>query len=325
MRRHVLLASLTTAFAAMAALPIPAHASDNPAIVEAKARFEEGVEFADAGKHEPARIKFEQAYSVYKSATILYNLARSEQLTGHELEAFEHFRTFLRTSVGDPRITEAMRERAKQNVADLTHSICQIEIGVPATARVILDGRPLEPTHGEAVAVKPGLRSVNASFSGSSKEMTVDCPVGATVKATFDFERDSSAPPPTSEGSEWSTGRVITVGALGAGAIAGGVLGFIFLDKAASNADEAEMLRASKPCANPASDSCKSAGSTSNALSSDHDTNTAIGAASIVAGGVFVVGVAATILFWPKDKKGTARISPVVGPGYHGANFAFTF
>src|SRR3954471_20606433 len=106
MRRHVLLACLTVALASVPALPRVARA-DDAAVVEAKARFEEGLALADAGKHEPARLKFQQAWTVFKAPAVLYNLARSEQLTGHDLEALEHFRQFAKVSATDAKITDA--------------------------------------------------------------------------------------------------------------------------------------------------------------------------------------------------------------------------
>src|SRR5688572_20109418 len=113
MRRHVLYLCLTVAAASVPLCPGVARA-DDAAVVEAKARFEEGLELADAGKNEPARLKFQQAYSVFKSPAVLYNLARSEQLTGHDLDALDHFRLFLKVGATDVKITDAMRDKAKQ-------------------------------------------------------------------------------------------------------------------------------------------------------------------------------------------------------------------
>src|SRR3954469_14906902 len=115
MRRHVLLACFAVALA-VPAFPGVARA-DDAAVEEAKARFQEGLELADAGKPEPARLKFQQAWAVFKAPAVAYNLARAEQLTGHELEALEHFRMFLRVGATDVKVTDAMREKAKQNVA----------------------------------------------------------------------------------------------------------------------------------------------------------------------------------------------------------------
>src|SRR4051812_24493479 len=75
---------------AQPAAPSPA---DTP-LAEARARFNEGIILADAGNHEGARLKFNQAWGLLKSPAVLYNLARAEQLSGHPLEALEHYRLF---------------------------------------------------------------------------------------------------------------------------------------------------------------------------------------------------------------------------------------
>ncbi len=121
MRRTALLAWLTLTLA-IPVVPAVARA-DDAATVEAQARFQEGLDLADAGKHEPARLKFQQAWSVFKSPAVLYNLARSEQLTGHDLEALEHFRLFLRVGATDVKITDAMRDKAKQNEVNGPHAL----------------------------------------------------------------------------------------------------------------------------------------------------------------------------------------------------------
>ena len=84
---------------------------------------EEGLELADAGKHEPARLKFQQAWAVFKAPAVLYNLARTEQLTGHDLVALEHFKLFLKVGASDSKITDAMRDKAKQNVTELSRKM----------------------------------------------------------------------------------------------------------------------------------------------------------------------------------------------------------
>ena len=99
-----------------------AHA-DDAGVAEAQERFKEGLELADQNKHEPARLKFQQAYAVFKAPAVLYNLARSEQLTGHDIEALEHFRTFVKVSQTDAKVTDAMREKARQNVEDLAKRV----------------------------------------------------------------------------------------------------------------------------------------------------------------------------------------------------------
>jgi tetratricopeptide (TPR) repeat protein len=96
---------------AFTAVPQAVFAQQDAALTEAQARFKEGLDLADANNHEASRLKFQQAWSVYKSPAVLYNLARSEQLTGHDIEAFEHFREFLKMPP-DPKVTEAHKRKA---------------------------------------------------------------------------------------------------------------------------------------------------------------------------------------------------------------------
>lgn len=321
MRRHVLLACLTVALASVPAMPGVARA-DDAAVVEARARFEEGLKLADAGEHEPARLKFQQAYAVFKAPAVLYNLARSEQLTGHELEALDHFRLFLRVGATDAKITDAMREKAKQNAAELARKVGQIEIEVPSTARVTVDGKPLEATPHEPVAVQPGKHTIEATFDGKVKSVTVECSAGNVVKAKIEFEAGGVVEPPGEQGkSGWSTGRIVTVSALSAGAVAGGILALVFHSAAKSNVDDSKALLNGGSCVGVSSPECTKAAS----LKDDRDSNVTLSTVSLIAGGTFAAGAIAAALLWPKGSKESARITPLVAPGYGGASFAGRF
>ncbi len=327
MRRHVLLACLAVALASIPALPTTAHA-DDPLLVEAQARFAEGVELADAGKHEAARLKFQQAYAVHKVPTILYNLARAEQLTGHDVEALEHFRLFLRVGGSDPKITDAMREKAVKQAKDLTHVVGQVEIDAPTTARVSLDGRTLEGVARDPIPVKPGKHTIEAVQDGKTKTFVIDCPAGSVVKTKIEFDVESSTqppPPPEEAPSGWSTGRIVTVSALSAGAVAGGILGFVFFTKASSNVDDVNALRARRPCELLDSKSCRDARAENDSIASKHRSNTTLGAVSVIAGGAFAAGAIAAALFWPTKSSSAARLVPTVTPGYSGATMVGTF
>jgi hypothetical protein len=303
---------------AMSALP--------RATAEAQARFQEGLDLADAGKHEPARLKFQQAWSVFKSPAVLYNLARSEQLTGHELEALEHFRLFLRVGATDVKITDAMREKAKQNAAELARKVGQVEIEVPSTARVTVDGKPLDETPKDPVPVQPGRHTIEATFDGKVRNVTVECVAGSVVKARIEFDTpgpNGGTEPPREEphGGGWSTGRIVTVSALSAGAIAGGVLFFVFHGKAQSNVDDAKTVLNGGGCIGVTSDACTKAAS----LKDDRDSNVTLSTVSLVAGGVLAAGAISAAVLWPSRSKESARITPIVAPGYGGASFVGSF
>jgi hypothetical protein len=321
MRRHALLACLTIALA-VPAFPAVARA-DDAATVEAQARFQEGLDLADAGKHEPARLKFQQAWSVFKSPAVLYNLARAEQLTGHELEALEHFRLFARVGATDVKITDAMREKAKQNAADLARKVGQVEIEVPPSARVTVDGRPLEETPKDPVPVQPGRHTIEATFDGKVRNVTVECLAGNVVKARIDFD---TTEPPGEERRPASPARWLVPTVLGVVGLAGIGVGFGFGAKSQSAKSDSESLRTANPglCTAPALPSCDAYSSGR----SDSKSAATVSYVGYIAGGAFLAGAVATLILWPKSKEQTASapargikadaVMPLLGAGTTG-------
>jgi hypothetical protein len=328
MRRHVLLACLTIAFA-VPVFPGVAHA-DDAAVVEAKARFEEGLELADAGKAEPARLKFQQAWAVFKAPAVLYNLARAEQLTGHDLEALEHFKLFLKVGATDVKITDAMRDKAKQNAAELAKKVGQVDIEVPPTARVSVDGKPLEETPKDPVAVQPGRHTIEASFDGRVKSVTVECLAGNVVKARIEFESGGGTEPPGEQAHGfWTTGRVVGLSAAVVGLAALGT-GVAFGLSAGSKHDDADAKRATLPdpnssCSfNPALPQCSELKS----LESDYKSASTLSTVFLASGGVLVVGGAVLFLVSaPKRNEPTRgmRFVPMASSKEAGVSWMGTF
>jgi hypothetical protein len=330
MRRHVLLACFAVALA-VPVFPGVAHA-DDAAVVEAKARFEEGLELADAGKAEPARLKFQQAWAVFKAPAVLYNLARAEQLTGHDLEALEHFRLFLKVGATDVKITDAMRDKAKQNAAELAKKVGQVDIEVPPTARVSVDGKPLDETPKEPVAVQPGRHTVEATFDGRVKSVTVECVAGNVVKAKIDFDAGGGGgaePPGEQERGFWTTGRVVGLSAAVVGLAALGT-GVAFGLSASSKHDDADAKRATLPDPNsscavtPALPQCGEL----NTLESDYKSASTLSTVFLVSGGALVVGGAVLFLVSsPKRNEPTRgmRFVPMASSKEAGISWMGTF
>ena len=326
MRRHALLACLTMALAVPAFATV-AHA-DDAAVIDAKTRFEEGLELADAGKHEPARVKFLQAWSVFKSPAVLYNLARSEQLTGHDLEALEHFKLFVKVGAADAKITDTMREKAKQNAAELARKLGQIDIEVPPTARVALDGKTLEETPNEPVAVQPGRHTIEVSFDGRVKSITVECTAGNVVKAKIEFESGAVTPPPR-EHARSSPARWIVPTILGVAGLAAFGVGMGLGASSQSAKTDSEKIRRDNPglCAQPATSMCAAYDSKRD----DAESASTISTVGYVAGGALVVAAVFALVLWPKTKERTATapargisaegVRPLIGGGTLGAGF----
>ena len=237
----VVLVSLSTAEPSYAepAKPAPSTSAQDSATAEARARFDEGIKLVEAGDHESARLKFNQAWALLKSPAILFNLARSEQLSNHPVEALEHYRQFAKTPP-DPKVTDVQRQRAAENITELAKKVGQIEIEAPAGARITVDGRAIDAGNTDPVPVTPGKHVVEAIFDGKVKSVTVECTAGTITKAKLiDPVSAGSAhlhlrtagrrqhgtrtrvPPPAEEQpSFWTTGRIA-----GLGVFAGGLVG----------------------------------------------------------------------------------------------------
>jgi len=290
-----------------------AHA-DDAAVAEAQQRFQEGLDLADAGKHEPARLKFQQAWAVFKSPAVLYNLARTEQLTGHELEALKHFRQFVKVSQTDAKITDAMREKARQNTEELARKLGQISVEAPAAARVTVDGKPVESI-ADPVPVRPGSHKVEATFEGKSKTVSVDCSAGLIVKAKIEFEAGFTEPP--GEGHKtMPTGKWLVPTIMGVAGPAGIGLGVGMAASSNSAKDDSELLRSPGLCA-PNGDATKCA--QYDAKRDDASSAATISYVGHIAGGVLLAGAAVTYFLWPMkrehDRPGTATIKPAIGFG----------
>src|SRR5579872_3304335 len=92
--------------------------ADDKATREAQARFEEGIRRVKAGDYEAARMSFVQAYSVLKRPEILWNLALSEQKSGHLVDAIGHFKLVQRGAKGPDD-----RAAAAKHVTELTTQV----------------------------------------------------------------------------------------------------------------------------------------------------------------------------------------------------------
>ncbi len=333
MRRHVHLACLLVALAAPA-LPGVAHA-DDASVAEAKTRFEEGLTLADAGKHEAARVKFQQAWAVMKAPAVLYNLARSEQLTGNDVDALDHFRLFLRIGADDAKITDAMRDKAKDNVAVLATKTAQIEVEVASTARVAIDGKPIEFRPREPVPVRPGRHTVEATFEGRLKSITVECAAGHVARATLDFDTSGgSTYAPPDEDRKQGAGALAVPIALGVAGLTGIGLGIGFAIASQNSRRDYVDVREKNPgvCGDPTSGVCADY----NTKRDDTESAATVSKVAYVAGGVLVLGAAVTaIVLWPKSREKTATakraglsresVHPLIGNGTLGLGFGGRF
>jgi hypothetical protein len=332
-KRSALLAvACTAALAARGS----ARADDAANVREAKVRFQEGLTLHDQGHDEEARLKFLEAYAVLKSPNLLFNLARSEQLSGHEVDAMGHYEAYVH--IEDPKVGDADRADARQHMAEIAPHVGQVAVMAATGAHITLDGRSIgqDAPLAEAVPVAPGKHAVGAQTAdGVVRSIDVVAGAGSTVTADFTQTQATTSSPPTSPasteppvspqphdvppasagsgGSFWTPTRAAGAVAFGAGVVSLAV-GFVFAGQASSAADRASMLSASigpSGCASmPASSSCADLQSAHSDQSQDHTLNlvfVSVGAAAVVAGAV--------LFFWPRphSQRATALV-PMASP-----------
>ncbi len=323
----MLLASSTTH--AQPAKPQASTSAQDTATAEARARFEEGIKHAEAGDHEAARLKFNQAWALVKSPAILYNLARAEQLSGHHVEALDHYRQFAKLPP-DPKVTDVQRQRAAESITELSKKVGQIAVEAPAGARISVDGRPVDPGNTDPIPVTPGKHVVEAIAGGKVKTVDVECPAGTITKAKLvdDAQQAGSAtatpgpapeanasrvddaatapPAATDAGSSfWTGGRIAGLGVFAGGLAALGV-GVVFQLGAADSKAEADKIRTALPSSSACTDQANDANDANEELCGALEKNVdeqrqreTLRTAFFIGGGALVVGGAVLFLVSP--------------------------
>jgi hypothetical protein len=322
-----------TVFALMAGLlaasPAWAQKRDDASMAEARQRYNEGLKFADESNHEAARVKFSQAWMLLRSPAILFNLARSEQLSGHLVEALEHFRLFV--GMGrDPKVTEQQRDRAKEFVTELTAKVGQVEIDAAPKSQIAIDGKPVAWTSpAEPVVVMPGSHEVAATLEGNTMRVTVDAAAGAITKAKLKPE----APPPPPPGAlaapaatpekpeehAWSTGQIAGLAVAGGGVVAAG-LGFYFHIDSSNAGDDADgkvQNLGASGCRDALGTAKPAACSSLADLRDRQDRSAAIRNGLWIGGGALIIGGAALFVLSGKRSQEQPRawhVVPSVSP-----------
>jgi hypothetical protein len=160
-----------------------ARADDDRANREAEARFKEGLSRVKNKDYEAARLSFEQAYAVLHRPLILWNLALSEEKTGHPLDALAHFRQVARDAPVD-----ADRASAQKHVDTLLGQLSRIDVQAPAGTVLGLDGGDASWTAPltDPLDVMPGHHVVAAKMSGGgTKSSEVDAVAGQVAHVSF--------------------------------------------------------------------------------------------------------------------------------------------
>jgi hypothetical protein len=208
----------------------------------ARALFDQGLEYADAGRWQEAADRFRRAYEAKATAEIAYNLATAYVRLGYLAAAAG----LLRRVVDDDEAPPAVRDAARVRLAQVSPRLGRLTVRLaPAPgAYAYLDGRLLAPsTIGVVLPVDPGPHLVQARWRDGgelSRRVTVAEGAQSTVTllppslapvAAAPAAAPTTAPPLFKRGWFWfavagvaaGTAMALTVPHVGGNDVAGNV------------------------------------------------------------------------------------------------------
>jgi hypothetical protein len=323
-----------------------AYAQTEAVKAQALARYQEGVALHEKGQEEEAYLRFAQAYAVVQTPPILFNLARTEQLTGRRMASSAHFRAYI-AGPEHPRVTKELRAKAQGFINDMNAQLGHITLEVPPGSTVSVDGKDVVAVG--VVDVDPGVHTVAARAGEQKGSVQVTTGAGVTANAKIVFDGAAGvapvvvAPvvspvaipvsppiePPVTPGPEpyWNgrrTGGVIIAGAGVVVMVIGGVFGAERGSDTSSASAAAAKVGAGNTGCSGAGASSASCTSLASALSSNV-TDARLEEQLLLGGGVLVaIGVVTT--FWPSPTpKSTAGFVPTLGPHMAGLQWSGSF
>jgi hypothetical protein len=333
----------------------PAAAQTKEQKAGARAAADAGGDAFDAGKYAEAADLFERAERLMHAPPHLLYAARSHVKLGHLVEARELYLTLTRERLPDsaPRPFRDAQNMGEKELAEVEPRLAYVSVvvqpGAGATSvRVTRNGEPVPAELlGVPAPVNPGEYSYQAFADGMESNSTTvklregtretvlltlrdipgatknkPAPAGSPAAGTSTAGGSLTTTPPPSDGGEsGGGGRPLLVGSIaGFGvAIAGGVVGTLFLIKSGETSDESNAKF--KAC-NPimmcpvGSDLAKEI----DGIDADARTQQAIGITGLVVGGVgLAAGVTLLIMDQNRSTVTSSRgVTPVIGLNYWG-------
>jgi hypothetical protein len=162
---------------------------------EARAKIDEGARLTEQGRYADALRAFEEAYALYPSSKIQFNIALANEELARYAAAFEAMTLFL----AEPRdVAPAKIARARQVLEALAKRVGRITVGSDATGdEIYVDGRRrgVTPIAG-AIVLDPGAHAVTIKrgaiqhtenvtlAAGEERALTLAIPAAVTTAPT---------------------------------------------------------------------------------------------------------------------------------------------
>src|SRR5262245_51185950 len=177
------IAAVCWPIAAGAAGPRDAPAGEAPAKARAQALLSEGTAAYGRGDYAGALERFTEAYKVFPSPKLWFNIGQANRDLGRPVEAVAAFDRFLRDAGDAPPETLA---EARRSAAELKTKLGQIQITCATDgAEISVDGKSVGSAPlGEMVWTTPGRHQIAVQHEGYSpaiEEVAVETGAVATV------------------------------------------------------------------------------------------------------------------------------------------------
>jgi len=325
-----------------------AHAADPRA--DAQVRQEEGIKRYSAGDLNGALSAFTQAYAIYPSPKILWNLVVTELDLGKQLDAVRNLHLYLAST--DPAITTQKRDAARTKLEDARKKLGGVQIEAPQGARVSIDGKPFPPAYqpDDVVELESGSHSIVMETASQRKERAVSTKVGEVTRVAFDDTANAAAnpaappvkpetPPPAHKDVEpppsepersglacphsgTCVGATIALTALG---VVGAVGAIAFNAGASSAKTDADALHEGNGACN-GSNPTACPGAVKD-LDDRHSSRLTLSRVSLGVGAASLIGAGVVFFAWPSksNKESSARLVPVVSPNTAGMGISGRF
>jgi hypothetical protein len=189
--RTLALACCLLASPAMAQSP-----AGDAARARASALTREGARAYQGGDYATALARFQEAYAVFPSPRLLFNLGQSYGRAGRYVEATESFERFLATAGNAPASARSEAERSLEQMRD---KVAHLEVAANvAAAEVWIDGqsRGLTPLP-RPVLVAMGAHQVTVQKAGADPfQRRIEVVGGTLARVDAELRFPAPAPPP---------------------------------------------------------------------------------------------------------------------------------
>ena len=298
-------------------------AQDDPRKAQAEAVFTEGLKEHDAQHEEAALAKFQEAYKIYPSPNVLFNIGREEHLLGRWLEAIRNYRAALANELLNPNNVAL----AKTYIRELQTKLGRVEVTAPADAQVMVDGTA--QTGASPYDVAPGDHKITVvAKNGKKAEKSCRLEAGDALGMDVTGELGGDLAPQIENPPSGETERAVIFPPPTGAIIAGGLgvvglgLGVAFGLDATGKHSSAVSAEASHPCAqNPSSQACSDLQDTNKSI----PTLSTISIVSYIAGGALLAGGVVWWIASPRTKHSSMGITPAIGPKSAGVGLGGAF